>query len=429
MQGLLSFEKAPPLAAPLRFFVTAPLLAALAGVLLVVAGPDVLVSRWMPGTLAATHLITIGFMLQVMVGALVQILPVVAGANLRHPLAVARVVHAGLSAGVLALAAAFLLASPPGFIVAALLLAAAVATFIVAAGQALIGVPATSPTIASLKLALLGLVGAVSLGVSLALALAYGWSLPLVQLTDLHAGMGLGAWAGVLLAAIAYVVVPMFQLTPAYPLNFAWQFNRMLLGLLGLATLAFLLDSPGLSRLAEAGIALAGAAFIHLTLDLQRRSKRPLPDVSRRFWRSGLACTLVACAMTFGAALLPPLSALSRWAPLFGVLLGVGSFMAILSGMLYKIVPFLVWLHLQNQGRPAPNMNRILGEPAMRRQYQAHLLTLALLLPAALFPELLARPAGLALILSQGLLLANVLQACRVYRQHSRPAAVQTVPG
>ena len=75
MQALLSFNKAPPFAAPLRFFLTAPLFAMTAGLLLLVLGPDMFASRWMPGLLAATHLITVGFMLQVMLGALIQILP------------------------------------------------------------------------------------------------------------------------------------------------------------------------------------------------------------------------------------------------------------------------------------------------------------------------------------------------------------------
>src|SRR5574343_70151 len=89
MQALLSFENAPPFAAPLRFFLTAPLFAVLAGLLVAWEGPGLFASRWMPGALAATHLVTVGFMLQVMLGAMIQILPVVAGANLRRPLRVA----------------------------------------------------------------------------------------------------------------------------------------------------------------------------------------------------------------------------------------------------------------------------------------------------------------------------------------------------
>ncbi len=105
---MLSFENAPPFAAPLRFFLTAPLFSLAAGLLLAAGGPELLASRWTPGLLAATHLITVGFMLQIMLGALIQILPVVAGVNLGNPLRVARWLHAGLSAGAILLAGGLL---------------------------------------------------------------------------------------------------------------------------------------------------------------------------------------------------------------------------------------------------------------------------------------------------------------------------------
>lgn len=70
MQDLLSFDQSPPLAAPLRFFLTAPLFAILAGLTLLASGPDALASRWTPAMLALTHLVAVGFMLQVMLGAL-----------------------------------------------------------------------------------------------------------------------------------------------------------------------------------------------------------------------------------------------------------------------------------------------------------------------------------------------------------------------
>jgi hypothetical protein len=68
MQALLSFDQAPPFPAPFRFFLTAPLFAMLAGLLMLWRGPDLFASRWTPSALAATHLITVGFMLQVMLG-------------------------------------------------------------------------------------------------------------------------------------------------------------------------------------------------------------------------------------------------------------------------------------------------------------------------------------------------------------------------
>ncbi|MDX9707538.1 MAG: hypothetical protein RBT86_08150, partial [Azospira sp.] len=87
-----------------------------------------------------------------------------------------------------------------------------------------------------------------------------------------------------------------------------------------------------------------------------------------------------------------------------------------------KIVPFLIWLHLQNRGQGkvvAPNMKAVLGEAPMQRQIRAHLLACALLAGATLWPEWLARPAGAALFVAAALLAANIFSSLGVYRRHA----------
>ena len=66
MQPALSFEQAPPISVPYRFFLTAPVFGAVAGLVLAWFGPVALQSRWSPGALAMTHLIVVDFMLQAM---------------------------------------------------------------------------------------------------------------------------------------------------------------------------------------------------------------------------------------------------------------------------------------------------------------------------------------------------------------------------
>lgn len=421
MQALLSFDKAPPFAAPLRFFLTAPLFSLAAGLLLLFVGPGLLESRWTPGLLAATHLVTVGFMLMVMLGALIQILPVVAGANLDNPLAVARWLHAGLAAGALLLAAGFLLGQAALLGAAALVLGLAVTAFLVAGARALAGVPSTSPTIRGLKLAFAGLAGAAGLGAWLALAIANGWAVALPALADLHAGWALGAWAGVLLAALAYVVVPMFQLTPGYPARPSWWFPGILLGLMVGWALGVVLDAAAAIRLVRALSAVAGIGFALLTLRLQARRRRARSDVTYRYWQLGLASAIFALAMVLTATAWPPLAELTGWSIFAGILLLVGGFMSFIIGMLYKIVPFLAWMHLRNRGSarsPVPNMNRLLPEADAQRQMQAHAVALALLLAAVIAPEWLTRAAGAALAVASGWLLVNLLGAVRRYRQH-----------
>jgi hypothetical protein len=431
MQALLSFDKAPPFAAPLRFFLTAPLFAMAASLVLVIIGPEMLSSRWSPALLAATHLVTVGFMMQVMLGALIQILPVVAGANLVRPLTVARWLHAGLSVGAVLLAAGFLAGRPGWLGIAAVILALAIGGFLVATTRALVGVPSTSPTIRGLKLALAGLGVAVTLGCVIALALAHGWALPLVALTDLHAGWALGGWAGVLLAAMAYVVVPMFQLTPGYPARPSWAFPIILVGLLLAWSLAVAIGAEILAQAAQLAAAIAGIAFSALTMRLQSQRRRARPDATYRNWQFGAACAIVGLAMWSTAIVFPVFGNFPGWTLAFGVLLIAGGFVSFISGMLYKIVPFLAWLHLQNLGEGAvvaPPMNRILADVEMSRQVRAHVAAVGALFAACWQPEWLARPAGALGAVASAWLFFNLARAFARYRRHAAgvPVPVST---
>lgn len=422
MQALLSFEQAPPIAAPFRFFLTAPFFSALAGLVLVVSGGDVFASRWTPGALAVTHLLTVGFMLQVMLGAMIQILPVVAGANLKQPLRVARIVHGLMLVGTLALAAGFLDLSAAAFPLAMLCLSGGIAYFLLMAGLSLRGVPSTSATIAGIKRSLLALLIVVLLGMVLLGGLEGRWSVPLLDVTRIHVAWALAAWAVGLLSAVAYVVVPMFQITPNYPTWFSRSFGVTLLSTVAAASLAVLGAVDWLATLLESVVVWLAAGFCATTLWLQSRSKRARPDTTQRFWRLAMLCGLLACALWATVRLLPMLGDVAAWPLLFGVLVLAGGFMSVIAGMLYKIVPFLVWLHLQNRGRGrvvAPNMKAVLAEKKMANHWYAHAAACGLLLLAVMWPSLLARPAGLAMLLASGLLAHNLFSAITVYRRHA----------
>ena len=421
MQALLSFDQAPPLAAPLRFFLTAPLFAILAALLLLWSGPDLFASRWTGSALAVTHLITVGFMLQVMLGAMFQILPVVAGANISRPQLVAPLVHAAIALGAMLLATGFLSYQALAFRLAALFIGGGVGLFVIAAGHALYGVPSTNATILGLKLSLVGLSVTVGLGTLLAVALDGSSTLPLMQLTSIHLGWGFVGWSVVLLAAVAFVVVPMFQMTPAYPEWFAGRFSWSAFALLLLWSFA---DGAGWHWPAiflVSATVLTVAAFAVLTLQLQTRSKRARVDATQRYWRVAMLSTLAACCLWFAASAWPLLAERREWPLLCGVLVLFGGFMSVTIGMLYKIVPFLVWSHLQNFGRGrvmAPNMNKVIAGQQVDGQMHAHCIALALLLAAVLWPSWFTYPAGLALLVANAWLLRNLLRAVAFYRQH-----------
>ena len=426
MQALLSFDQAPPLSAPLRFFFTAPVFGMLAGALMLLQGPDLFASRWTPAALALTHLITVGFMLQTMLGALLQLLPVVAGANIARPRLVATVVHASVTVGALALVAAFLTSHRTLFAAAALLLGGGVIVFIAAAGRALKGVGPGQATVVGMKLALFGLGVTVSLGAVLALSLGHFLQLPVMAVTHLHVSWGLLGWGGVLLAAIAYVVVPMFQITPSYPERFSrWGAPVTVAVLLGWSA-AEALDWTTLATVLRATAALAGAVLAAVTLATTLQSKRAQRDPTQLTWLLAMASLLAASLLWLAAATTPVIAFWAGWPLLWGVLVLWGGFVSVMVGMLYKIVPFLVWLHLRRLGQGkvhAPNMKLVLSEPAMRLQVVLHAVTLPLLILATIWPAPFAYPAGAALLAANAALLRNLLLALRAYRQHLRVIA------
>jgi len=421
LQPGLTFEQAPPISVPFRFFLTAPVFGLACAALLVWQGPDLFASRWTPSALAATHLLTLGVMASAMIGAMMQMLPVLVGAPMPAPRAVAAVTHVLLVAGTLALAGGFLLLEPFLLKSAVVALGAGFAVFVAAVAASLARVRAWNTTVGTMLLAAIALAVTVALGATLAATLGWGVALPSGAIHDLHPAWGLLGWIGVLVIGVAYQIVPMFQMTPAYPGALTQWLTWAIFGVLVLWSAAQLALGEAGAMLAAALALLLGAAFVTfalVTLDLQRQRRRRQADVTLDYWRVGMVC-VVAAAAGWAARLLVPERLPGGFDMFLGILAIAGVALSVINGMLYKIAPFLVWFHLQSAvaGRATvPHVRKILGEKEQRSQMRAHLAAVALLLAAPWWP-LLAYPAGLALGVSMALLLRNLVAVVRAYRE------------
>lgn len=416
----LSLEQAPPLSVPLRFFLTAPLFAFLAALLLLFSGPAALASRWSPALLAATHLLTLGFITMSMMATLLQMLPVLAGAAVKQPRLVAWLVHVPLSAGTLLLASGLAAGWKTGMLASLPLLAWAMLTFILVAAYSLARTTARNATINAMRLALGALAVTALLGLTLAAILAGHAALPALKLTDLHAAWGLLGWVGVLIIGVAYQVVPMFQMTPAYATRItAWLTPWFFIMLLIWSITVWRAEDIA-KWVALTGLAPGLIGFALATLSLQRKRRRRAPDITSQFWRLGMASLLAASGIWLAAQFIPALGAAAFYPLWLGMLWIAGFAMSVINGMLYKIVPFLVWLHLQSR-RPArgviPNTKEIIPDKMARRQLRAHGAALALLLCAAVLPNPLVYMAAAAWCVSSALLAWNVFSACRLYHR------------
>ncbi|OGI39444.1 MAG: hypothetical protein A2V91_06545 [Candidatus Muproteobacteria bacterium RBG_16_64_10] len=445
----LQLGQAPPLSVPLRFFLTAPLFALLAAGTLLWHGPAALASRWTAPMLALTHFFTLGFLTTVMFGALMQMLPVLAGAPLARPRLVSAAVHIPLTLGVLLLGAGLLGARPDTLLFAMPLIGTGLFVFTAAATWNLWRVKSGSATVIAMRLALAALALTVVLGLALGLGASARIGLPAQQAwTNVHLAWGLIGWVALLVIGVAYQVVPMFQLTPSYP---AWLRHGLALlvfaALIGWSAAAVV--APG--RLAETVfgllVALGLATFAGTTLYLQHRRRRRLPDVTLNFWRLSMASLLAAVLLWLAAT--GGGFASERLTLALGALVILGFAASAIHGMLYKIVPFLLWLHLHGRQirYPLPNMTISPGvkldahsapegrSPRMANVKEImpdrrtlphlwiHLAAILAALAACVLPAIFVYPAALLLLLSFGWLEWNLVSAVRRYRHTVRAHA------
>lgn len=424
--GGLALDRAPPLAVPGRFFLTAPLYGLVAAALLVYLGPAALENRWLPGTVAAVHLVTLGVLTMTMCGAWMQLLPVLVGAPVVRPRAVSLAVHAPLALGAAALPAGIGLGWPAALAVSAAALAFALLVFIGAAAQALWRASARHASATGMRLALAALTVTLALGLVVLAPRVVPGIVRFAPPLPLHVAWATVGWVGLLVISVALQVVPMFQMTAEYPRALTRYLVPGLFALLVLYTIGHAL--PTAQAASAALIALGFAAFAVTTLRLQVRRRRRVPDVGVSYWRLGMLSLLAAAALWIAGLLVPALAGDTRFPVLVGALYLVGFAVSVVIGMLYRIVPFLVWLHLhqvrirRGPGRGVdvadlPNVKQVIPEARMRWQWRAYAAGYALLLAAVLVPGPLARGSGALLAAAFLLLLRDLASAFRLYRR------------
>jgi hypothetical protein len=402
----LSLDQAPPIELPFGFFLLATPFLILAGGLLAWQGELILLSRWSPPALALTHLLTLGFLTQVMSGALLQMLPVLAGVPVPRVGLAARSAQALLVTGCLALCWGLYSGAQVWLMVGGTELGLAVAVLVTALGIALVRARGVPQTLLAMRLALLGLIMTLLLGVLLLAVLLGMGPTGFAAWVDLHMGWGLLGWAGMLILGVGFQVVPMFHVTPSYPRWVTRLLAPVLFAGLAAATLAAGLGRPGWLPYALAPAIAALVGFSIVTLRLQQRRERPRLDTTLLYWRVSMSLMILAAILWL----------LGGRAELIGVMTLLGIGVGLPSGMLLKIMPFLSWFHLQHRQVARrrfdvrlPHMQLFLPERWARAQFWVFVAALAALMAAAAAPGLawswvLARAGGVLVLASAALL-------------------------
>ena len=279
----VSLDKAPPISTPLRYFLIAPVFGILAGILLVVH-PELLTNRWLPSTLAFTHLLTLGVGTMIMLGALFQVLPVVSNKGVPAARLISPWVHQGLVWGTLALSAGFLTSLGWLFGLAALLLTCSLGIFVGTFGAGLLMARPAGDTTAALRLAALSFIVTLALGM-MQLSLRFWPEMGLYQLhqTQLHAFVGGFGWVLLLVMGVSFQVIPMFHVAPAFPF---WV-RRPLPLIIFAANTTVLFAGHAVATYALSVTILATVLYAYAALKVLMARKRKLVDYTVRFWQLG----------------------------------------------------------------------------------------------------------------------------------------------
>ncbi|CAN5877192.1 hypothetical protein BH11PSE12_BH11PSE12_19020 [soil metagenome] len=416
---ILNYELAPSPATIFGCLLPAPWLGMVAGLLLAFGPGNGLPDRFAPLTLALTHCLVLGMLAPIMIGALFQLMPVVAGQTVNSARFISPFVALGSALIAGALSLGFLRGDLRGFVWAAILAAALYGAVVLALLSAAWRVSAVDATTRTLRWIAVALALVVGLGIALAGSFAGLWRIDVSHWLNLHVAWGLFGWIATLVIGVASTVVPMFWQT-ARP-SARWQ--RCLPGVFWLPLLLASLTS--LAVLWQLALLMACATVGVFSLF----AMRAVWLAKRRFdpaWSLWLVCTaswlcaalLTAILSLFSSHL--PLALLSMIPWWIGVLALVGGAVLPVNAMLGKIIPFLVFLHLRRQtpaGRRVPTMQAVL--PPQRLKWQARLVLLAmtilLLLPLA--PSVFVIPAGVVFAASQGFMGALLMLTLLRYRR------------
>jgi len=404
----LSLDQAPPFRAPLKFFLTAPICAILGAIFALYTNNFGIHS---PEIIIAIHLLTIGYMVMIIFGALQQMLPVVAGAIIPKAKITADITYIFLVLGLISFVLGFYFYNQILFYISASALLFGLFYFIAIALFQLLRVSNKSYIVIGMILSLVFFIVAFFIGIHLLISHASN------SVSFLHYEFGLlhynfifFGFIFLLIVAITIQVVPMFWVANSFS-----KFEQKFLIFATAGSMIFylcnMLFNLELEYLYKLFMIIIVISFAIITIQKLRNRKRKLKDIAVYFYITSMVFLILGILYWFASSFFElPLTPL-------GILLGFGFIISLMNGMLYKIVPFLTWFHLSSRGLfDIPTMRDMIPMAKMQQQYFIHLNSVILLTLGLFFDiSLLIKIALILFIVSNILFFINLVNSAKIY--------------
>jgi len=408
----LSIDQAPPISAPVRFYLTAPIFAILAGFLILFSDASVLMIRYSSDSIIITHALTIGFLGFIMLGSLTQMLPVLAGVQIPKVGIVSKTSYFFLVFGTLFMLFGLMFESSLLNTLALVGLGIGFAMMIIVISLAIIKVKNFNPTVKAMSTSLVFATLTVLMGLFLLLTyINEDLAEYRYVVANIHSVWGVFGFGGILIIGVTFQVLPMFYVAPRFKQFCKKKVVWLISTGLGIWLITTVFYEP-LSILGKFWIAVFFWAFATTVWIKLSKRRRPISDVTVWYWRSAsLFLTLGSFLWIFDEYFK------NEYVVMVGILLGGGFILSIMIGMLYKIVPFLVWFHLNAMGyMTIPTMNEMINKTLGKIQFVLFIASLVGFVFTFYIPVLLSVSA-LSFIISMMILQYNVIAPMLIYRR------------
>jgi len=407
----LSLEQAPPISAPLRFYLSAPLFAILAGILMLLSDVSALQSRYSIDSIVITHTITIGFMSFVMLGSLTQMLPVLAGVKMYRVDLVTKISHIAMVLGTLFMIVGlkFEVALLNAF--AMLLLGSGFLAMIVVIFMAIKKVKNFTPTVTGMSLSLVFALFSVLMGIFLLFSyIDPDASIYRNIVANTHSVWAIFGFAGILIVGVTFQVLPMFYVAP----KFKDFYQKRVVLFISISLILWMITSLFFQSYAVAAklwIVLFFASFAIVFLLKIKNRKRKVSDITLLYYKTSSIFLALGSLFWIGDEFY-----LSQHIVVTSIFIG-GFILSIMIGMLYKIVPFLIWFHLNAMGyMNIPTMNEMIDKKLALIQF---ILFVGSLLGFifSYYLEAYLSLFSMAFIISMVILQYNIITAVLIYKR------------
>jgi hypothetical protein len=351
MPGLIAGRRGVPLSVPLPFLLTGACAAAPFGILLPWIVPEAVLAPDFPHVLALVHLAALGWLTMTIMGASLQLTPVITVAPLRaarfirwqYPLYVS---------GVILLLCGFWWMRPWLIATGGSLVVLVVIHYIAILGSSLARTATRPLTVPFLVASLIALCLVVSLGLTMALNLQYGFlGAALQQVLLVHLILGILGWLSNTLIGVSYTLVRMFALAHGHSDRLGRLVFVLLNASIGILALGFIVAWFPLVVTGWVALIAGTWLFAYDFIRMLYTRRRKMLDVTQ--YHSIAAVVYLSLVTPAGVVM-----ALTGWqqptafaALALAALVGWSGQSTV--GYLYKILPFLVW-----QSRYGPLVGR-----------------------------------------------------------------------